>query len=271
MAFLFQTNSTDHQSPILARRRELVFIALAGLFLTTLSMLNVLGLTRILDFSFSIGSWHIPVILPLGVLPYPITFLCTDLICEFYGKQRANLVVWVGLWVNIWILFILWIGAFLPPQVSLDSLTHLPAVTDSNFVFFQIRLFTMGSVMGSMIAYLLAQLLDVQIFQFCKNITRGKHLWLRSNISTLVSQFVDSTIVTSFAYCFTDALTHLPGKNAFSTVTTIILSGYIFKILVTILSTIPFYFAVYSLRKFFKISTNDLTENPTLPPVPFAS
>ncbi len=267
MVPLFQATSSNQDSQLIVKRRELVFIVLAGIFLTTLGMLNILGLTRILDFSFSVGSWQIPVILPLGVLPYPITFLCNDLICEFYGKRRASLVVWVGLWVNLWILFILWACAFLPPHVAIDPNTHLPEVTDPNFSFFQIRLFAMGSVMGSMVAYLIAQLLDVQIFHFCKKITKGKHLWLRSNASTLVSQFVDTIIVISFGYFFTDAMSHLPGDNDFTILFTIILSGYIFKMLVTIFSTIPFYFAVYSLRKYFNLPINDFTDNQPLPSI----
>jgi uncharacterized integral membrane protein (TIGR00697 family) len=267
MTFLFQAIPSNLDSSLIAKRREVVFIALAGLFLTTLGLLNVLGLTRILDFSFSIGSWHIPVILPLGILPYPITFLCNDLICEFYGKQRATLVVWVGLWVNIWIFCILWACAFLPPHVPIDPYTHLPEVTNPNFSFYQIRLYAMSNVIGSMIAYLVAQLLDVQIFQFCKRITKGKHLWLRSNASTLVSQFVDTIIVLSFGYFFTNALSHLPGDSDFNILLTLILSGYIFKLLVTLLSTFPFYFAVYSLRKYLNLSTDNFTDNQPLTPI----
>src|SRR5579872_2265861 len=93
---------TDSPSQ-LERRREVVFMILAGVFLGTLSIINILGLTRFIDLSFSIGNWTVPMLIPLGVLPYPITFLCTDLISEFYGKRRANLVGWIGLLINLWL------------------------------------------------------------------------------------------------------------------------------------------------------------------------
>jgi uncharacterized integral membrane protein (TIGR00697 family) len=239
---------------------------LAGLFLSTLGLLNVVGLTRIFNFSFSLGPWEIPVVLPLGVLPYPITFLCIDLICEFYGKSRARLVVWVGLFINLWILFILWIAGFLPPHVALDPNTHLPATTDPNFTFYQIRLYTTSGVIGGMVAYLVAQLIDVHIFQFCKQWTQGKHLWLRSNVSTLVSQFIDTAIVISFVYCLTDAMIQAPGQSAIAHLMTIIFSSYIFKMLVTLFSTIPFYIAVISLRKYLAPALGS-----TLQPLPALS
>ncbi len=235
-------------------RHEIVFLTLAGIFLSTFALLNVLGLTRIIDLSFSLGSLHIPLILPLGVLPYPLTFILIDLITEFYGKKRARTVVWLGLIINMWIAFILWISAFLPPHITLDPLTHLPAITDPNFTFYQIRTYTMTGIIGSMTAYLVAQLLDVNIFQWCKNFTKGKHLWLRSNTSTLISQLVDTMIICSFNFYFTDAMDHLPGHHSLNLLFTLILSGYVFKAIATLLSTAPFYATVYFLRNFLNKS-----------------
>ena len=107
--------------PIIQRRRERVFLFLAGLFLGTLAMLNILGISRFIDFSFQIGPWTIPFVVAVGVLPYPVTFLCTDLISELYGRRRANLVVWVGLMLNAWVVFILWLGGVLPARVPPDK------------------------------------------------------------------------------------------------------------------------------------------------------
>lgn len=249
---------------VITIRRERVFMLLAGLFLGTLGIINLLGVSRFVDVSFSIGEWNIPMILPLGVLPYPITFLCTDVISEFYGKHRANLVVWVGFLINLWILFILWIGGLLPPNVPLDPISHLPQHNHPDFAFYQIRIFTMGGVMGSMVAYLVAQLLDVHLFHFWKNLTQGKHLWLRNNGSTLVSQFIDTIIVISIAYFFTGALPHVPDESVFSQLSTLILSCYTFKVLIALLDTIPFYLAVFGLRRYF---CDDFVNEPLLKPV----
>jgi queuosine precursor transporter len=108
----------------IARRRELVFIILSGIFLGTLAVLNILGLSRQIDLSFTIGEWKFPFIVFIGVLPYPITFLCTDFISELYGRRRANTVVWVGLLLNLWVLFILWLGGVLPPHIGVKYLSR---------------------------------------------------------------------------------------------------------------------------------------------------
>ena len=95
----------------IAKRRERVFLILAGIFLGTLAMLNILGISRFINL-FTIGETTFSV--AVGVLPYPVTFLCTDLISELYGKKRAQFVVWVGVILNIWVVFILWLGGVLP-------------------------------------------------------------------------------------------------------------------------------------------------------------
>ena len=100
--------STDPSAldPHIRERRERVFIVLAGLFLGSLAMLNVVGITRFIR----IGPFDVAV----GVLPYPLTFLCTDFISELYGRRRANFVVWVGLVLNVFVLFVMWLGHLLP-------------------------------------------------------------------------------------------------------------------------------------------------------------
>jgi uncharacterized PurR-regulated membrane protein YhhQ (DUF165 family) len=108
----------------LHERRERVFLVLAGLFLATLAMLNILGISRFLVIAsqseptgWNWFAWLPPDVqgltfaIAVGVLPYPITFLCTDLISEFYGRRRANFVVTVGLLVNIWVVAVMWLGS----------------------------------------------------------------------------------------------------------------------------------------------------------------
>ena len=95
-----------HALPHLHERRERVFLVLAGVFLGCMTMLNIVGITRFVH----IG----PLALAVGVLPYPLTFLCTDFISEFYGRRRANFVVWVGFLLNILVITFLWFGHQLP-------------------------------------------------------------------------------------------------------------------------------------------------------------
>ena len=183
-------------------RRERVFLIFAGLFLGSMTMLNILGTSRFIDMSFELFGMKIPFILAVGVLPYPLTFLCTDFISELYGRKRANFLVWVGFFLNIWVLFILWIGGLLPPTPQLDPSTGLPGADDSAFAFYTIRKLAMGAVLASMVAYLAAQFVDVYLFHFWKRLTKGKHLWLRNNGSTLVSQFLDMFLVITITHFF---------------------------------------------------------------------
>ena len=174
---------------VIELRRERTYLVLAGIFLATLAILNILGITRFIDLSFRLPGlgWEIPMVLAVGVLPYPITFLCTDFLSEFYGRQRTNFVVWVGLAVNLWVVFFLWLGGVLPGTGGVGS--------QDGQLFFEVRRLAFGAVTASMVAYLTAQFIDVWLFHFWKNLTGGRHLWLRNNGSTMISQLVDTVAV----------------------------------------------------------------------------
>lgn len=237
-------------------RREGVFLIFAGLFLGTLAMLNILGISRFIKlWEFDFDGNGIPTVfaVAVGVLPYPLTFLCTDFISELYGKKRANMVVWIGLVLNIWVMAILWLGGVLPGFENIaddgslvkDDAGRLP-------VFFEIRGLAFGAVTASMIAYLIAQLVDVHVFHFWKKLTRGKHLWLRNNGSTVVSQLVDTVAVILITY----ALGALPIPEGASVVQTLIVfigTGYAFKLAVALLDTLPFYYGAHHLSRALRL------------------
>ena len=224
----------------LHERRERVFLVLAGLFIGAMTMLNILGVSRFLDLSFSIGGLEIPMALAVGVLPYPITFLCTDFISEFYGRDRANMVVWVGLGLNAFVVGFLWLGGVLPPSVEIGP-SGLPATDAYDFAFFRIRQLTTGAVLASMVAYLAAQLCDVHLFHFWKRLTRGRHLWLRNNGSTLVSQMVDSVAVILITHFWAGGIPVDPDAPLWPQLWVFIRSGYVFKLVVALVDTVPFY------------------------------
>lgn len=247
--------SDEPVTPELHERRERVFLVLAGIFLGTLAMLNILGITRFIDMSFRIGGVQIPFIVAIGVLPYPITFLCTDFISELYGRRRANSVVWVGLILNIWVVFILWLGGVLPPSLPLDPATGEPVLDAAGRlpVYFEIKTLAFGAVTASMLAYLSAQFCDVYLFHFWKKLTHGKHLWLRNNGSTLVSQLVDTTAVICITHFYAHALPIREGQPLWPQLLTYIASGYVFKVVAAALDTIPFYIGVKHLSVYLRI------------------
>ncbi|MDE0935104.1 MAG: queuosine precursor transporter [Mariniblastus sp.] len=279
------STSTESLHPLevshLQARRERVFLVMAGLFLGSLTMLNILGISRFLVL-FSIdatetgravswGQWASTAqgwsfALAIGVLPYPVTFLCTDLISEFYGRRRANWVVTVGFLLNVWVVFILYIGGIMPQIPVMDPQTGLPpidsvSVIDGNisdpnsFAFYQIRALTFGAVTASMIAYLAAQFCDVYLFHFWKRLTKGKHLWLRNNGSTIVSQAIDTVAVILITHFYAHALpipADLPANELIQKLLMFIITGYVFKLVIALFDTIPFYLITAILKRYLE-------------------
>ncbi|MCS5638598.1 MAG: queuosine precursor transporter [Myxococcota bacterium] len=242
-------------------RRERVFLVLAGLFLGTLAMLNILGILRFIKLGeLETASWGtLTFAVAIGVLPYPITFLCTDLISELYGQARASAVVWMGLLLNAWVLLILWIGGVLPGFETIDPASGVPTLDAAGRqpVFFEVRYFAFGATLASMIAYMAAQFTDVYLFHFWKRLTRGKHLWLRNNGSTLVSQIVDTTSVILITW-WVGGLAGVLNDEAplAGQLGLLIFTGYAFKFCVALLDTLPFYYMTRRLGAYLEIDPN---------------
>jgi len=240
--------------PALVERRERVFIVLAGFFLCSMTLLNVIGITRFIELG--------PMQLAVGVLPYPLTFLCTDLISELYGRRRANFLVGTGFVLNFFILGVLYLGYVLPgvpvasqPPWQVLELAEGIMLPNGTIVVGSVELFTLifastsGAVFASMMAYIAAQFCDVQVFHFVKARTGGRHLWLRNNVSTLTSQLVDSVVVISVTF----GAAFLAGQMTLATLFVLMGSNYMFKALVALLDTIPIYFLVYYLSRYLQI------------------
>ena len=236
----------------LRERRERVFLVLAGIFLCAMTMLNILGITRFVQLG--------PLQLAVGVLPYPITFLCTDLICELYGRARANFMVTVGLGLNFFILGFIYLGNIAPAADSIPPWQVLElaapiSLPDGSIIERQVELYrllyatTTGAVFASMLAYIAAQYCDVQLFHFWKRVTGGKYLWVRNNFSTVISQLVDSftVILVTFGALW------LAGGISTPALLSLMLSNYAFKFCAALLDTAPFYLTVHHLKRHLQL------------------
>ncbi len=243
----------DHE---LTERRERVFLILAGFFLCAMTLLNVIGITRFIQLG--------PLAVAVGVLPYPLTFLCTDLISELYGRRRANFLVWVGFSLNFFILGCLYVANAIPavavesqPPWQVIQLAEEIALPNGDVVSGSVELFTLiyactsGAVFASMMAYIAAQFCDVQIFHMLKRWTKGKHLWLRNNFSTMTSQLVDSLMVISVTF----GAAFLAGNITLSALLVLMGSSYVFKLVVALLDTVPFYALTHYLRRYLAIDS----------------
>ena len=205
--------------------------------------------------------------LAVGVLPYPLTFLCTDLISELYGRSRANFMVTVGLILNFFIIGTMWLASEIPsaapaaqPPWQLIQLAEDIALPNGDSVSNSVELYTLlyattsGAVMASMIAYIAAQYCDVYMFHFWKRLTKGKHLWLRNNGSTLVSQGVDSVMVISVTF----GAQFLAGAISAGAMGVLMASSYTFKLCVALADTLPFYLGVHYLKKYLEYTDEEL-------------
>jgi hypothetical protein len=248
-----------HLTDEIRERRERVFLVLAGFFLCAMTMLNIIGITRFVQLG--------PLALAVGVLPYPLTFLCTDLVSELYGRSRANFLVTVGLMLNGFIIATMWVANMIPsvgpenqPPWQLIQLAEDIALPNGDTVSDSVELFTLlyatttGAVVASMFAYIAAQYCDVFMFHFWKRLTRGKHLWLRNNGSTLISQGVDSFMVITVTF----GAQFLAGAMSGGAMLVLMASNYLFKLCAALADTLPFYAGVHYLKKYLEFTDEEL-------------
>ena len=179
----------------------------------------------------------------VGLLPYPVTFLVTDLISECFGKRRANEVVLAGLFASAFTLIIVTFSQSIP------AADWSPV---SNSEFDHVFGSTIVAVSASMAAYLLAQFLDVKLFHFWKSLTKGKKLWLRNNLSTIPSQFVD-TFTVLFLMCSL-------GQIEWALFTSLLMNGFIFKVLVALIDTPLVYAGSWLIRRPFGLALGEEIE-----------
>lgn len=218
-----------------------IYLFLAALFITSLVVSNLLFQKFFYWYPLDIELFGTRLFeISVGILPYPLTFLITDLISEIYGKKNANRVVVAGIFASAFSLLIVFAADYVPA-------TSWSPVDDK--MFSTVFGGTAIAVFASMMAYLLAQFIDIQIYHFWKRLTRGKHLWLRNNFSTFLSQFVDTFTVLFLLCSF--------GKIEWNLFTGLLIAGFIFKVLIAILDTPLLYLCVYLMRKRFKLQVNE--------------
>ena len=226
---------------ILARR---LYLILGLLFITSLVVSNLIFKKFFYYYPLELSIWNIKLFeISVGILPYPVTFLITDLISEIYGKKKANEVVVGGIFASFFAMAIIYIANAVPA-------TEWSPVSDE--LFSTVFGSTAIAVMASMMAYLFAQFVDIQIYHYWKRITKGKHLWFRNNCSTFLSQFVDTATVL-LLLCFF-------GEIDWSLFSGLLLAGFLFKVIIAALDTPFLYLGVFIFRKRFCLKINQEIE-----------
>jgi queuosine precursor transporter len=200
-------------------KRDFLFLLLAGFFITNAIVAELISCKLI-----SIG----PFTTIVGVIPWPIVFLATDIINEFYGKKAVR---------QLSILTSCLIGyAFIVVFMAMNIKAH-PASPTNDAEFNKVFGQSLWVIVGSITAFLVSQVLDVYVFWFVRERTGMKFIWMRSTVSTLVSQLIDSFVVLGIGFW-------LPGRFTFNQFIEIGLDNYMFKILIAIGLT-PFIYIVH--------------------------
>lgn len=218
------------------QQAQFYFLVLAGIFIALLVSCNLIFQKFISWNPFGWYNFEISV----GLIPYPFTFLVTDIISEIYGRKNANRVVKVGLIATFFVMGV----------IAVSDLAVATAWSPvSNEEFSKVFGLTGVAVAASMLAYLFAQFIDIRIFHFWKEYTKGKHLWLRNNFSTITSQFVDTATVLLLLCSF--------GAIEWKLFGMLLLNGFLFKVLVALFDTPFFYLAAWWFKRKFKLSENE--------------
>ena len=221
-----------------------LYLILAGIFITSLISCNL-----IFQKFFQLEIW-IPFVgdyifeQSVGLLPYPVTFLVTDIISEIFGRKKANRVVTAGLISSAFMLLIVTVADFVPMA---------PWSPVSSDVFSKVFGLSAAAVGASMFAYLVAQYIDIRVFHFWKKLTKGKHLWLRNNASTIFSQFID-TFTVLFLLCSLSVIN-------WELFPRLLLNGFFFKVFFAAFDTPLFYLSCWYLKKEFQLKENEDLSN----------
>ena len=229
-------NLSDAPDCLPFSRRDRVYVVLAVLFVTLLILTNIIGQKLFLLFGETLTA---------GLITYPLTFLITDLVSEIYGKRRADRMVVMGFAMTLVMLVIVQISIALPASPIWGStiavgLADGPAMQNAWLGSFGVGWWL---VTGSMCAYLIAQLIDNWLFHFWRQLTNGKHLWLRNNGSTMFSQLVDTFIVNSFLFYGAFGWEFVAGLKVMGVI-------YLFKLAIAALDTPLCYLAIGGLKRY---------------------
>jgi queuosine precursor transporter len=231
-------------------RPDAVYTLFAATFAVVLVLTNIIGTKLFYLFPDGGPSWFNggqPITLTAGIVTYPITFWLTDIVSELWGHRRASLMVLLGFAMSVLMLVVLQIGVLLPPSEfwslpgsEFNDSSSMQAAYAATFHNPRLLLF------ASMLAYLVAQLFDVRLYHFWWRVTKGRHMWLRNNGSTVISQLVDTIIVNGI-------FLRWGLRMEWGTIGEIILWVYVCKIVLAVVDTPFLYLGRGVLERFFGI------------------
>ena len=238
---------------ILADKGTRLYIILGGFFVANALIAEMIGvklfqLETLLglpkaDFTL-LGQEHLSFVLSVGVLPWPIVFIMTDVINDYYGVRGVRFLTLLTVVLITFLFAVLYVAIHMPPELGwwLGSSAQ-QGVPDMQAAFTAIFGQGMNIILGSLTAFVVGQLVDAITFRGIKRMTGDRRIWLRATGSTLVSQLIDSVVVTYVAFwIFKDM--------SFAMATALVLTAYAYKFTVAVLSTPLIYAAHWGIERY---------------------
>jgi uncharacterized integral membrane protein (TIGR00697 family) len=216
-------------------RRQWLFIFLSGLFVTNAITAELIS-NKLIEIPIRIGSFG-PFTTIVGILPWPVVFILTDLLNEFYGEKAVRRLSWITAVLIAYCFVIVSIALLLPSKNMVGS--GLASDDEFSKVFGQ----TQSVIIGSITAFVLSQLLDATLFHWLKRKTGNKFIWLRSTGSTVISQLIDTIVVLYIGFV-------LPGTLSMRDFFSIAPTNYVLKLTIAILLTPLIYLGHFLVRKY---------------------
>jgi uncharacterized integral membrane protein (TIGR00697 family) len=224
---------------ILFTKKQWLFVFLAGLFITNAVTAELIS-NKLIEVPLSInlfGNNLGPFVTIVGILPWPVVFLLTDLLNEFYGYKTVRRLSWITAILISYCFIVVGLSMEIP-AVEIEG-SNLSDDASFNKVFGQAQMV----IVGSICAFLVSQILDASLFMWIKSKTGERFIWLRSTGSTLISQLIDSYIVLYIGFV-------LPGTLSFTDFMEIAPTNYVLKIVIAILLTPLIYLGHYLIKRF---------------------
>lgn len=241
-----EASSTYH------RKKQNLFLFLSGLFLTNALVAEIIGV-KIFSVEDTLGHTAATFLMPLGsifgynlaagALPWPIVFVTSDIINEYFGRPGVKRISYLGAVFIAYSFLIIFGATLMSPAPFWIDINKGSNNFDINYAFSQIFRQGLGIIIGSISAFLIAQLLDATVFQYLRRKTGSKHIWLRATGSTLVSQLIDSFVVLFVAF-------YIFGNWTIDQVVNIGINNYTYKFIVAILMTPVIYLAHYLIDRY---------------------
>jgi uncharacterized integral membrane protein (TIGR00697 family) len=248
------------------RRKHNLFYLLSGIFIANALIAEIIGV-KIFSLERSLGLepvgtslvsfLHIEFVLTAGVMVWPVVFLTTDIINEYFGRKGVRKVTFLTIGLIGYAFVAIFLVSKLSPApfwLEVNSRDAAGNAFDINFAFNQIFLQSTRIIIGSLLAFLVSQLLDVFVFQQLRAITGRRYLWLRATGSTLVSQLVDSFFVLFMAF-------YVLGNWRLDQVVQVGVNNYIYKFLVAIAVTPLIYLAHHLIDRYLGRAAADKMAN----------